>query len=95
MVKYLKKGTELGWCNYDGQVEARKTIDENGIKLGKRLSKEVEVFKDGEYLGTFRSANELSRVSLKLFNETFRVPAICRVCRNERNHYKGYVFRYI
>lgn len=95
VVKYLKKGTELGWCNYDGQVEARKTIDENGIKLGKRLSKEVEVFKDGKSLGVFQSAHELSRVSLNLFNEDFRVQAICRVCRGERNHYKGYNFRYI
>ncbi len=38
-VKYLKKGTELGWCNYDGQAEARKVIEENA---GKNIDKLIE-----------------------------------------------------
>lgn len=93
-INYLRKGTELGWCNYDGQAEARKTINENAIKTKKRQSKEVLVFKEGKYKGTFESAIELSRVSLEVFNENFQHNSICRVCRGERNHHKGYVFKY-
>lgn len=93
-VNYLKKGTELGWCNYDGQVEARKVIEENAIKTKKRQSKKVLVFKEGKYKGTFESALELSRVSLEVFKENFHHNSICRVCRGERNHHKGYIFKY-
>lgn len=53
-VKYLKKGTELGWCNYDGQAEARKTIEANA---GKNVDKLIKYNKDtgGYWKGKNRS----------------------------------------
>ena len=33
VIKYLKQGTELGWCNYD----ARKNMSENGRNNFKKM----------------------------------------------------------
>lgn len=53
-INYLRKGTELGWCNYDGQVEARKTIEANA---GKNIDKLIEYNKQngGYWQGKKRS----------------------------------------
>lgn len=37
--RYLKKGTEYGWCHYDGQEEAEKIIKQNAGKNTSSLAK--------------------------------------------------------
>lgn len=56
--KYLKYGTELGWCKYNTKEESR-----HGKKLGgKTKSKPVLQFTlDGEFIKTYPSAKEAER----------------------------------
>ena len=60
-VNYLKKGTELGWCNYDGQAEARKTIEANA---GKNIDKLVRYNEQngGYWKGKSRSDETKERI---------------------------------
>lgn len=54
-INYLKKGTELGWCYYNGQEEARKVIESNA---GKNTEKLIEYNKStgGYWKGKERSS---------------------------------------
>ena len=87
--KHLNIGNEVGWCNYDGQEERRKTSYLNGKNNGKP----VEVFKDGISLGVFESATELERVSEGLFGFKLGNSAISSVCVGRKNKYKGLTFK--
>ena len=87
---YLKKGTKYGWCNYDAKEEKVK----NAIKMSKSTSKQVEILKDGESLGTFISCHELDRKSKELFDAKLDYRKISNAVRNNKI-YKGFTFRYI
>lgn len=87
IVVYLKKGTKLGLCDYDGKEEFRK----NNIKK----AKQVEIFKDSISLGAFESCSELERQSEELFGVKLFNGAISSVCLGKLKHYKGYFFKYI
>ena len=87
---YLKKGTKYGWCNYDAKEEKVK----NAIKMSKSTSKQVEILKDGESLGTFISCHELDRKSKELFDVKLDYTKISNAVRNNKI-YKGFTFRYI
>lgn len=88
-IKYLKKGMKLGWCNYDEEKEYLK-----GVRKKNKNGRQVEMFKDGESLGIFESATELSRKSEGLFGVKLLKGNISAVCNGERNHHKGFAFRY-
>ncbi|MBI6006854.1 hypothetical protein H8J86_13005 [Clostridium perfringens] len=88
---YLKRGTKLGWCNYNPKEERKKTSSGNGKASGKR----VGIFKEGESLGLFKSCRELTRKSEELFGVKLGNSMISSVCRGEQNTYKGYQFKYI
>ena len=83
---YLKKGTELGWCNYNATEEQNKNIQ--------RASSKVEIFKDNVSLGVFNSAKELERQSEKLFGTKLFHNCMLSVCKNKKTEYKGYSFKY-
>lgn len=87
IIKYLKKGTKLGWCNYNGKEEM--------IKSGKATGKPVEIFKNGKSLGVFESCHELERQSEKLFGVKLGHSAISAVCRGKQNTHRGYTFHYV
>ena len=87
IVRYLKKGVELGWCNYDSKEEKSKYIE--------RRSMLVEIFKDGVSLGVFKSTRELERQSEELFGVKLRCDAISRVCNGKLNQHKGFTFKYV
>ncbi len=91
IAKYLKKGTELGWCEYDPVEEHRKSL----IKIKRGISKKVEIFKDGVSLGIFESTMELERKSLELFGIKIQHSEVSKVCLNKNSNYKGYIFKYI
>lgn len=88
---YLKKGSKLGWCDYNSKEEVRK----NAINCNKLKAKEVEVFKNGKSLGVFESATELARQSERLFGIKLDNRNISMVCRGKRKHHKGFTFKYV
>ena len=90
ILNYLKIGTRLGWCNYNPEEERSKKF----CKMSKINGKQVEIFKDGESLGTFESCNELERQSEKLFGIKLCQSCISNVCTGKRKTHKGYTFKY-
>lgn len=89
--RYLKKGAEIGWCNYDAEEESRK----RNSKGGKYKSKPIKMFKDGICVGVFKSIKDLDRRSEILFNTKLHNSNISAVCLNKRSSYKGFTFKYI
>jgi len=89
--KYLKKGSILGWCDYNPKEE----ISKNCSKSGKMQGKKVEIFKESISLGIFESCSELERQSNQLFNIKLDLHNISLVCLGKRNHHKGYTFKYV
>lgn len=87
IIDYLKRGTKLGWCNYNPKEESHLS--------GGSVGKKIEIFKDGISLGIFRSATELSAQSEKLFNVKLNDSNISMVCNNKRKHHKGFTFKYV
>lgn len=91
IVRYLKKGVKLGWCNYDPKEELVKTA----LATNKLKRKPIEIFKDGQSLGIFESASELERQSESLFGIHLGQENICLVCNNKKEQYKGFTFKYV
>lgn len=91
ILKYLKQGTKLNWCNYNGKFEQRK----GSIKSGKLKGKAVEIFKDEKSLGIFPSCAELERQSEELFGVKLLNSSISQVCNGKKQQYKGFTFKYI
>lgn len=89
--RYLKKGVNLGWCDYDPKEEIRKIARQNGKISGKK----VEMFKGNKNIGVFLSCHELDRQSKKIFGFRLNFKGITRVCRGERKSYKGFTFKYV
>ncbi|EGT4138502.1 hypothetical protein EQZ09_11950 [Clostridium perfringens] len=79
IIRYLKKGTELGWCEYNPKEHYKK----------------VEVFKDNQSLGIFESCYELERQSERLFGVKLLNQSISSVCIGKKPQYKGFTFKYI
>lgn len=91
IIKYLKRGNEIwDWCNYNTKEELIK----NGNKSSQLNKKPVEIFKDGISLGIFETAKDLENKSEKLFGVKLNKESISEVCRNKREQYKGYIFKF-
>ena len=88
--KYLKQGLELGWCNYDGEEETRKSGN-----LSNHNKKPIEIFKDDKSLGIFESAREIDRQSEELFGVKLNYKGISNVCTGRANKHKGFTFKYV
>lgn len=80
ITKWLKLGNELGLCEYDIDKECR-------IKF-------VEVFKNKESLGIFKTTSYLSEQSEKLFGIKFNTQGISKACLCNKP-YKNFTFKYI
>lgn len=92
---YLKKGTKLGWCDYDPKEEIKKARLKGTGKMRKARSRKVEIIKKGKSLGVFESCLELERQSEKLFGIKLCRSSISLVCNNKLKQYKDYQFKYI
>lgn len=95
ILRYLKRGTKLDWCNYDGKKELIKSNKQKGILSGIKISKPVEMFKNNISIGIFESCTELERQSQKLFGVKLLQSNTSMVCNNKRPQHKGYTFKYI
>jgi len=88
---YLKKGTILGWCNYD-IAEERKNSD---IRMSKFRNKQVEVYKDGMFLGVYPSIKELTRKSEEIYKVKFTTSGISGVCHGRHKLHRKYNFKFV
>lgn len=95
IIKYLKKGTKLGWCNYNPKEEGLKGGLKGNKKVSKLNCKKVEIFKNNKSLGIFPSCAELERQSEELFGVKLLNGGISRACTSDRKQYKGFTFKYI
>ena len=90
IVDYLKKGTELGWCNYSGKEEQEK---------GRRKSTNGKVVAmydlEGNFIMKESSTCKLKERCLKELNIDLKTSAISDVCLGKRKTHKGYIFKYI
>ena len=89
MIKYLKKGTQLGWCNYNAKEELKKWSDKNH-------KKKIEIFKDNISFGVFESIIDLERQSEELFGVKLFSTNIGRILlgKTKATTYKGFTFKY-
>ncbi|MGL4451364.1 MAG: hypothetical protein ACRCTZ_09260 [Sarcina sp.] len=85
ILKNLKSGKEIGFCNYDAKIEK--------IKHDENLCKRIEVFKDGKSLGVYKSIIELQNSSIKDFGVYLSRGLIGDACSGKREEYKGYNFK--
>ena len=91
IIRWLKQGTKLGWCDYNPKEEMRK----NGAKNNKSwYSKPIEIFKNNKSIGIFPSVLELQRKSEGLFGIKLHNSNISKACLNNKP-YKGFTFKYI
>jgi len=91
IINYLKKGTKLGWCDYNPKDEMRKSAK----IMNKKNEKQVQIFKDKISLGIFGSVKSLAEQSEQLFKIKLSPSKISNVCRGERSHHRGFTFQYI
>lgn len=87
IIKYLKQGAKLGWCDYNPEEEM--------IKSGKLTGKKVKVIKDDIVLGIYDSCNDIQLNSESIFGKKLYRSGISEVCNGIRNSYKGYIFKYV
>ena len=85
---YLKKGTELGWCNYNGKEELRKSNERRG--------KVVAMYDlEGNFIMEESSTYKLKERCLKELNIDLNTSNISKVCLGKQKAHKGYIFKYI
>ena len=91
IIKYLKKGTELGWCNYNGKEELKKDKRRNE-KKGKAV---VMYDLNNNFIMKENSTVKLKERCLKELNIDLNTKCISDVCLGRYKTHKGYIFKYI
>ena len=90
IASYLKKGAELGWCNYNGKEELEKNRRKGAYK------KVVAMYDlDGNFIMKESSAMKLKERCLKELNIDLNTKNISAVCLGKCKTHKGYIFKYI
>lgn len=91
IIGYLKKGNELGLCNYNPAEEMRKSLAKGCISN----RKPVQILKDGILLGVFESVKDLEDKSELTFGVKLNALCMRSVCSNHTKQHKGFTFKYI
>lgn len=85
IVRYLKQGVKLGWCNYD----PKKSFESSRIKIGKKLSiKIIQLSLGGEFIKEWESMRKASR------ELDIEFACIVRTCKREYKSAGGYKWMY-
>ena len=87
IIKWLKIGNKLGWCNYNPKEET----DRNNKAINRR-NNPIEVFKDNKSLGIFKNGMDIERHSKELFGVELKSKCISNCLRGIVKTYKGYTF---
>ena len=90
IIEYLKTGTRLNWCYYDGKEEMKRCGNLRGTK--------INVYKHDKLIHTFNSIRESARELEKLYGEKMSNTSIVdrlnvdnKLCGKP---YKGFTFKY-
>lgn len=104
VIEYLKRGNEIGLCEYNPKEEMKKGYEYSNKKgcntwkenfKSSHKGKAVEIYKNDILINTFQSASELSRQSIELFGDFLDIRNISAVALGKRASYKGYYFKYV
>lgn len=85
VIKYLKRGTSLGWCDYDPKEAARKSSSITGKKRAINI---VQLSSDGQYIKTWNSAMDVKK-ELNILDGK-----IGEVCKGKRKSAGGFIWMY-
>ena len=89
IIKYLKQGAKLDWCDYDPKEVMTNTSIINGKNLKKILSKSVvQLSLNNEYIAEFENTHDIER-ELNIFNSSI---SLC--CRGKQKTAGGYRWMY-
>lgn len=92
---YLKKGTKLGWTEYDPKHEVSKVAKMNGERSRVRRSMPILAFKEDFFIGKFSNAVELAKKSEEILGVKLNKSCIRDVANGKREKHKGYIFKYV
>ena len=79
LIRYLKTGSNLGWCNYINPLK-KKILVYDKITMEKKY--------------VFNSSTECSDYLSELFGSPFKRTMITSVCNGYKKSYKGFIFKY-
>lgn len=85
IIDYLKKGNEIGWCQYIPGEERNKLTSQLGKKNGKPI---VQLTKEGKFINEYESISEASRIL------NIDISNISKVCNKKRNLTKNFIFMF-
>lgn len=83
VTRYLKTGTNLGFCSYNPKYV-------NILK-----SKSVKIYKKDGSFDIYNSAQELQDISQSKYGTMFLKDGIRNVCSKKKKSYKGFYFEYV
>jgi hypothetical protein len=86
--RWLKRGTEVGWCEYDATLEKSKSITNN-----KKLNSMPLICLNT--LDIFESTRDCERRCEKILGVKFYASSIGESCRKNGKPSKGFSFKYI
>ena len=96
ILEYLKKGTKLGWCEYNPQKEKSLVSSRAGKIVGRSGTKRVAMYDlNGNFIMEECSIRELCRRVLKEMDINLNHSEISQVCLGRRKQHKKYVFKYV
>lgn len=87
--RYLLRGTENGWCNYNGEEIRKQTLINNKGNRGRQ----VLVYYNKDFIGKFNSPHAIEVISEKQFGTKLYAKSIRKSCVSKKT-YKGFSFIY-
>lgn len=89
IIKYLKKGNEIGWCTYDAKEEMSK-INKNKVDFYN--SQCINIYFNGIFVKQYASMAQMERESKNDLGIKIYSSYATQYFNNKRKNYKGYTF---
>lgn len=83
IIRYLKIGRKLGWCNYDEKQRCKNS------------SKKIKILKGDDLIGIYESIRYIERNSKYICGVKLYGKGISNVCKHITNQYHGFKFEYV
>jgi len=90
--KYLNRGVELNWCDYNAKNVQKMNGNINILKATDKIKKKVLCLNNNQI---FESASDASRKSLEIFGINISRKYISYICNGKKDNYKGFKFKFI
>lgn len=95
LVRFLHRGTEAGFCVYDGESERIRAAKKGGSVIKKTRTKPILVYDlENKFLGEYSGAKYLSEISENVFGVKFDYQGIIYTCTGVQKTHRGYKFKY-